>query len=385
MARGGRRGNHEGTIRKRADGRWEAVVSLPDGGRKSLYGKTRGEAAQKMTSLLRDLAHGLPVPRERLTLAAYLTDWLDHKRMDLRESTWIGYEVQIRRYIIPAIGHLPLVKLAAPDLNRLYAASIKRGLSPTTARLQHRILHKALHDAQRADLVPRNVADLDTPPRPAEFTAQTFTVDEARRFLDVIRGDRFYALYLLAIMTGMREGELLALTWPMLDADAGTLVVRATHAWLAGHWVVNEPKTRAGVRPLALNAVTVEALRRHRVQQAAERLQIGTAWQDNGLIFPNAYGGRISAQRFYRGFYLPLLRRAGLPEIRFHDLRHTVATMLLLLGIDPVIVANMLGHANPSTTQRLYQHVMPEMQRDASNALQRLFFGDDASNNTSNG
>src|SRR5690242_7155784 len=124
MARRGRRGNNEGSIHKRKDGRWEAQVSLPDGRRKSLYAPTRAEAAAKMTALLRDLQRGLPVPLERLTVADYLTDWLAMKKLDLRPSTYLNYETRVRVHILPAIGHIPLVKLSAVDLNRMYAASV---------------------------------------------------------------------------------------------------------------------------------------------------------------------------------------------------------------------------------------------------------------------
>lgn len=375
----GRRGNGEGSIRKRTDGRWEAMVSLPDGRRKSLYGKTRNEVARKLAEVLRDISKGLPVPLERLTVAAFLTDWLSMKQLDLRPSTYVNYETQIRRHILPAIGHLTLTKLTATDLNRMYAESVRGGLSPTTSYSHHLIMHKALKDAMRADLVTRNVAELDSPPRKSHYKARTFTVDEAKRFLTTIATDRFQALYLLAIMTGMREGELLALTWPMIDLHAGTLAVRATHMKIHGQFVISEPKTEAGRRILLLNDVTLAALLEHRQRQQAERqdaAQQGMRWQDAALVFPDEVGARITPTKFYQGRFQPLLRRSGLPRVRFHDLRHTVATLLLLLGVDATVVANMLGHANPSITQSIYQHVQPQMQRDASLALQRLLTGE---------
>ena len=381
MAKRGRRGNNEGSIHKRKDGRWEAQVSLPDGRRKSLYAPTRAEAAAKMTALLRDLQRGLPVPLERLTVADYLTDWLAMKKLDLRPSTYLNYETRVRVHILPAIGHIPLTKLSAVDLNRMYAASVKAGLSATSVHGHHRILHKALQDAMRSDLVARNVAELDSPPRPPRYEAQTFTVDEARRFLAAIHTDRYQALYLLAIMTGMREGELLALTWPMIDFDTGTLHVRATHVRIHGQFVVTEPKTSAGRRVLFLNDMTRAALVAHRERQHEERAALtahGGRWGDSLLVFPDEQGQRIAPTTFYGGRFLPLLQRAELPRIRFHDLRHTVATFLLLVGVDATIVANILGHANPRITQTIYQHVQPDMQRDALAALQRLLLPEPA-------
>jgi integrase len=157
--------------------------------------------------------------------------------------------------------------------------------------------------------------------------------------------------------------------------DNGVLTVRASQRKMAGRFVINAPKTRAGSRTLALNQVAIAALRAHRAQLASERLQLGAAWADATLVFPNEAGERMAASTFYRGRFLPLLQRAGLPAIRFHDLRHTFGTLLLLLGIDRKIVSEMLGHASVTITQNLYQHVSAEMQRDASASLERLLFG----------
>jgi integrase len=165
--------------------------------------------------------------------------------------------------------------------------------------------------AMRADLVMRNVADLDKPPRRAEYVPQMFTVEQARAFIAVIREDRFYALYLLALTTGMRKGELLALTWDALDLDAGTLAVTATQRKQPGQFVVNTPKTAAGKRPLVLHPIAVAALRAQRVRRAEERLQLGEAWGDASLIFPNRVGRRIAGTAFYQVHYVPVLKRAA--------------------------------------------------------------------------
>lgn len=377
---GRKRGNNEGSIRYLATKRlYEARYTGADGKQHSLYGKTRADANRRMIEAQRNIARGLPVAPERLTLGRYLTQWLEEHR-GIRESTWIRYEECCRLHIIPALGRISLQQLTPHDLNRLYATMLKDGYSPTTVHYQHRTLHKALKDAMRADLVARNVAELDKPPSRAEYIPQTFTVEQARAFIAAIQADRFYALYILAIMTGMREGELLAITWDALDIenlDAGTLAVRASHRRQRGQWYVNQPKTPAGRRPLILHPIAVQALRQHRARQAEERLWLGAAWQGkDALVFPDEVGRRIAGTTFYHGRYLPVLKRAGLPEIRFHDLRHTFGTLLLLLGIDRKIVSDMLGHSSVTITQNLYQHVQPEMQREASDALARLLFPD---------
>lgn len=378
----GKRGNNEGSIRFRADkGLYEARYTGPDGKRRSLYAKTRAEVNRKLTEALRNQAHGLPVAPERLTLAQYLEDWIANvAKLNTRESTWRGYEQHARQHIIPALGRIPLMQLSPQDLNRFYAAKLKSGLSPSTVNSFHRTLHKALKDAMRADLVLRNVADLDSPPKKAEYEAQTFSVEEAQRFLEAIRGDRFEALYLLAIMNGMREGELLALTWDALDMERGTLGVRTSHRRMGGRFVVSPPKTKAGKRPLQLSPIVVQALSDHRARQDAECAALeaaGMAWEDASLVFPNKEGRRIAGATFYEVHYQTLLRRAQLPMIRFHDLRHTFSTFLLSLNINARIVADMLGHSSVLTTQTIYQHVKPEMQRDAVRALEALLFPKD--------
>ncbi len=368
----GKRGNNEGSISKRSDGRWMARVTLPSGERKALYGKTRQEASRKLASALRDKDKGLPIVGEKQTVGQYLVEWLQTIKPTLRESAWLRYEELSRLHIIPALGTAVLSRLTAQQLNALYAAKLKEGLSPSTVNYIHRTLHKALGDAMRADLVQRNIADLDTPPRNAERAMEVFNADQARAFLDAIRGDRLEALYILAITTAIREGELLALRWQDLDLDGGFVQVRSSQRKMKGRFVVNSPKTARGRRKVALTDTAVHALRDHHERQGAERSATMGAWQDKDLVFPNEIGERMNGITVYRHRFLPLLRRSGLPLIRFHDLRHSSATLLLLLGVHPKVVSEMLGHSSVSITLDLYSHVLPEMQRDATRALDKL-------------
>jgi integrase len=203
----------------------------------------------------------------------------------------------------------------------------------------------------------------------------TLSPAQARSLLDAARGDRFEALYTLALTTGMREGELLSLRWRSLDLDQGTLQVRTTIRRTTEGFTVTEAKTARSRRKLLLTPNAVDALRRHREAQKKERSHAGEAWEENDLVFPNTIGKPVEAGNFLRRQYRPLLKRLDLPPVRFHDLRHTAATLLLLQGVHPKVVSEMLGHASVSITLDLYSHVLPDMQRDAMEAMARLFAG----------
>jgi len=234
----------------------------------------------------------------------------------------------------------------------------------------HAVLHRALEQAAQWGLTPRNVAKLVTPPRPARREMATLSPEQARASLEAAEGDRLEALYVLALSTGMRQGELLALRWRDVDLEGGTLQVRATLQRTRDGFQFAEPKTARSRRQVALTKPAVEALRRHRSRQLEERLQMGAAWEDNDLVFANEVGRPIEAGNLIRRSFHPLLDRAGLQHIRFHDLRHTAATLALGKGVHPKIVAEMLGHSQIAVTLDLYSHVTPTMQRQAAEALE---------------
>lgn len=367
------RGRNEGSIFKRANGRWVAMMSLGDGTRKSFSGKTRLEVQRRLTEALRDRDKGLPIIRdERECLAHYAPSWLAMIKPTVRPSTWQRYEELCRLHVLPILGTTPLTRLTVQHLNALYAAKLAEGLSPRTVRYIHATLHKALHDAQAMSLVQRNVADLATAPRPRRAEMQTFTPEQARRFLDQTHGDRLEALYVLAITCGMRLGELLALRWSDVDLEHGYLIVQRSLRRSKGTWIYTEPKTVHGRRKLVLTGIACEALHRHRARQATERLALGSIWTNSELVFTNEVGQPLPGTTIYRERFLPLCRHAGVPTIRFHDLRHTAATLLLLQGVNAKVVSEMLGHASVTITLNLYAHVLPDMQKDAAAALDRL-------------
>jgi integrase len=238
--------------------------------------------------------------------------------------------------------------------------------------LTHAELHRALRAALRLGLVQRNVTELVDAPRMVRHDMDTFSPEEARRLLATARGDRFEALYVLALSTGMRQGELLALRWRDADLAAGTLRVTSTLQNIRGTLVIADPKTASSRRQIALSPTAVEVLRRHRVLQADERTRLGAGWHELDLVFPNTIGKPMDGIHLLQRNYLPLLEQAGLKRIRFHDLRHTAATLLLLSGIHPKVVSEMLGHADVTITLKLYSHVLPHMQHAAAAAMEQL-------------
>lgn len=371
----GRRGNGEGSIIKRSDGRWQGRITLENGKRRSFYGKTRQEVARQLTEALRDQARGILAEGGRQTVAQYLTNWLVVIKPTIRLGTWQRYEQYVRLHTIPTLGNTSLVKLSGQQLQTLYANRLEAGMSATSVHHLHMMLHHALDNALRLDLVQRNVCDLVDPPRMRRHLALALTPQQARSLLDAAKGDPLQALFVVALNTGMRLGELLALRWQFVDLDGGSLQVRATLRRAPGGFVFAEPKTEHSRRQVMLTPQAVEALRQQYIRQVEHKSALGAAWEDSDLVFPNSIGKPLEFGNVLRRNYWPLLKRANLPRIRFHDLRHTAATLLLRAGVHPKIVSEMLGHSAISITLDTYSHVLPDMQREAVDALQRILYG----------
>jgi integrase len=367
-----KRGNSEGSLTKRSDGRWEARISLSEGTRKSFYAKTRQEAARRLAEAMRDRDRGLPITGERQTVAQFLSVWLETIRPTVGVGTWKRYEEIVRLHLIPAIGAHSLAKLSPQNVQALYAAKLEAGLSTTTVHHIHAALHLALESAVSLDLVARNVTDRVTAPKMRRHEMEVLSPKQRRTLLNAISGDELEALYVLALTTGMRQGELLALKWRDIDLDAEWLRIHATVRKLRGAFIYAPPKTKRSRRGVALTTMAIEALKRHGVRQAEAKAIVGPAWQDNDLVFADAVGGPLEGRHVLRHYFRPLLPTAGLPPIRFHDLRHTTATLLLAQGIHPKVVSEMLGHTTIGITLDTYSHVLPEMQREAATSLDQL-------------
>lgn len=364
-----RRGNNEGSITKRPDGLWEARITLDNGRRKSIDAKTRQEAARRLAAAVRDRDNGALVVADKLSVEQYFNSWLAVTKATIRPRSWETYESYVRLHFLPSFGRMMLTKLTAQHLQLLYAKKLEEGLTTTTVHHLHTILHKALNNAMRLGLIQRNVCDLVDPPRMRHHEMTTLSEEQARLLLTTASGKRLEALYVLALATGMRQGELLALRWRDVDLDGSTLRVRATLQRTEAGFVFAEPKTAQSRRRIALSKTVVDALRQHKIRQLEERLAAVNVWEDHDLVFPNVIGKPLEAGNVLRRSFWPLIRRTGLPRMRFHDLRHTAATLLLGRGINPKIVSELLGHSNVSITLTIYSHVTPHMQQQAADAM----------------
>jgi integrase len=369
-----KRGNNEGTIRQRSDGRWEGRLSLEGGKSKSFYAKTRREVSLKLAEARREIEHGASSSYlgDKQTVEQYLISWLETIKHTVRPATWRFYHDYVRLHIVPVLGKHLLTKLTAQQIQAFYAQKLAEGQSATSVHHMHSTLHRAFNKALRLGLVLRNVTDLVESPSLRRHAYTTFTPEQSRTFLEVLVGDPFEALYVLAITTGMRRGELLALRWRDVDFDQGVLHVSATLHFVQGGPVFAEPKTDYSRRQIALTVLALEKLKQHRLQQEEIR-KACSVWDDSlDLVFPNTIGKPMNPSNLVNREFGPLLKHAGLPHIRFHDLRHTAATLMLKAGVPAKVVSEMLGHSHVSITLGVYSHVTPDMQQDAALAMNRI-------------
>ncbi len=369
-----KRGQNEGSIHKRADGRWVAILSLGYRNgkrhRKYIYGATRREVQEGLTKALRDQHQGLPIVPDQQTVGQFIDHWMDTTcRHRVRETTHETYASMIRNHIQPNIGPVRLSKLTPQQINSMYETLLTKGLSPRSVMYVHAVLRSALKQAVRWNLLARNPVEAVDPPRPARSQAAPLSPEQVSVFLEATKGDRLSALYTLALATGMRQGELLGLRWSDIDLEAGQLRVQRQLSRTKKGFAFTEPKTASGRRAIVLPRIATAGLVSHRARQAEERLQAGTEWSDLDLVFANHWGRPIERQNLVKRSFHPILQAAGLPRFRFHDLRHTSATMLLSQNVHPKVVQERLGHSQISVTMDTYSHVMPSIQRDAAEKL----------------
>jgi integrase len=368
-----RRGNGEGSIFQRADGRWVASVTIGFNEvgkcqRKTVYGWTKKEVQDKLTALQSRKLDGTLGDAGRQTVAEFLNRWLeDAARPTIRRSTFAGYSRMVKKKINPKLGGIALAKLTPAHVQGLYAALERDGASPYVRLLCHAVFRRAMKQAVRWGLVPRNVCDAVDPPRLDRRDIKPLDTDQVSAMLKAAKGDRLEALYMLAVMTGLRLGELFGLQWPDLDLSGGALTVRHTLTEVSGKLTLDEPKTDKSRRRVELPKMAVNALHEHRKRMVAAG-HAGCAY-----VFCNKSGGPLRRSHFHSESFKPLLKSAELPDIRFHDLRHTAATLLLAEGVHPKIVQERLGHSQISVTLDIYSHVLPTMQKEAAGKLDRLF------------
>jgi len=399
------RGHNEGSVSRRKDGRWQAIVTGPDGRRTWAYARTRREAVAKRAEMLAALAVGLE-PAPTLTIAAFLERYLDAVRLRVRPATAKSYEQTIHgprasitrphdapSGLIPGLGHLKLARLTVPDVERYLAGLIAGGARGHTPIRHRAVLSAALSDAQRWGLVDRNVASLARMPTVSAARApHAMTLDDARRLVEGTREDRLGALWVVFLYLGLREAEALGLGWddvdlgdataspggasaprsgPVRDANASpsgadaVLTVRYQLQRRDGEWVRTPPKTASGSRTIALYGPVVDALREHRRRMAAERTP---DWPFHGLCFVTERGMPLYGWRILKALYAHE-DRLGIPRATVHDLRHSAASIALASGLQLEDVRDLLGHSSVAITSRIYGHAVAERQREVARRM----------------
>jgi len=379
------RSHNEGTIYLRADTlRWTAQVTMRDGSRPAAGckhtdhkpGEKRAcqEAKAELAKLIALRDRGAPASARNVTLGRFLETWLVDVRGHLAPATWRKHRSVIRVHLIPALGHRRLSDLSVADVRAFLAG--RDDLDPQTRRHHRSTLRRALGDGLRDGLITRNVAALAEPPRMNRKQRTYLDADQAKALIDGTRDDRYHALWTLAVTTGMRESEMLALRWSDVDLAGRTVSVsRTLHRTRPGDpdydrkdpWAFLPPKTDKSRRTIPLATVTVDALRAHERRQLEERMAAGKPGK--GLVFTTPAGQPIHGTNLLPLLYAHL-ERLGLPRVTIHDLRHSAATVLLASGVPLPVIAAILGHSTIRVTADLYAHVVPELSRDAADRMQ---------------
>ncbi|MEU3190821.1 site-specific integrase [Streptomyces sp. NPDC006992] len=403
MAKAKRNVNGEGTIYQRKDGRWEgtAFVLATDGTykRRSVYGKTWEDAHDKLTRLKANSHSGLPIAASKMTLSEYLTYWLTHvAKVKVRKTTYVNYESLVRNYIAPGLGKKKIARLSARDIRAFLVKTAQtcqccaqgkdknrpkakqrccalgqcchKVPSDRTIRFLLVILRAALQHAVREDELPRNVAKNVELSMGTKREIEPLTAAEGRQLLAAARGNRLWAAYELAVRLGLRRGELLGLRWEDVDLFEGVLTVRQALQRVGGELVIVPPKTQRSARRIPLPRECVTALRAQRAQQLADKRLAGEKWRGDGsgLIFTTKNGTPIEPRNLNRSFEA-LSARAGVRKVRFHDLRHTCASLLHEQGANARTIMQVLGHSSIRVTMDIYTFVRLDEQRDAIGRL----------------
>lgn len=377
-----RRGRGGDSIYQDGD-RWRGAASFgygPDGRRirKKVTGTTKGEVMRKLRELRAEVDLTQSVPDDRLTVGAFLDRWANRSLPgQVGEKTLDSYADTVRLHLVPAFGRKVLRRLTVGEVDEFLSWKRSKGYSENSVRIFRAVLRRALRQAEREGLVTRNVASLSTAPRVRGDEGRALSVDQARILLAAVRGTRHEALLTIMLAFGLRRGEALGLHWSALSWEAATLKVthgvkrirvRVAESELRTRLVVGELKTPKSRRTLFLTPQIVEMLRRHRARQAAERMAVGEAWEDHGLIFPSEVGTPLDPDNVSH-LFSRICRRAGLGHWHLHELRHSGASLMLAQGTDLYVVSEVLGHSSVAITKDVYGHLVEGQKRAAAELM----------------
>jgi integrase len=375
MARSSRRGHHEGCVYYEPEReRWVAEITIDTGQRKKYRAKTKQEAIRKKNEVLRELEQGVLATGPQRKLGAYLEDWLENvHKSTLKVSAYVKYQKNIKYILTDRIGNIWLQKLMPEQVQRFYVRLSDKGLSSKTVNAVHGVLHLALDNAVRWGYVARNVCDVVSPPRIVTKEAVFLTVEQAHILLDAVREHRLEVLFLLMMVTGMRRGEVLALRWSDIDFDRYCLHVLHTVDYIPKYgYIEDTPKSKAGKRKINLPFFLIEILEEQKQEVDVLKTKAGEEWTEMDLVFPSLKGGYFNPGYLWKVFK-KILHRAGLADMRLHDLRHSTVTILLAKGVHIKVISELLGHSDIVITLRTYGHLLPSMQSDVVAAWEEEF------------
>jgi integrase len=375
-----------GSIYQRTDGRYVGSLMMENGKRKSFYGKDEREVQGKLDQARYEKKQGIITSGPQQTMKRYLDYWLDEvHREHIRESTYRMYRSHMKNHLFPCLGHIKLHKLTVQHVQSFYNQRRRdENLAPGTIRYIHAILHHALDHAVKVGLIPRNVCDLVSLPPKEEQEIHPLNFEQAQKLLEAARGHKLECLLIVALTTGMRKGEMLGLKWKDIDLeDKRVLSVQRTVIRMKGEFREGKPKTLKSKRNIVLPHFVIEALKKHMMQQMDAKLQSGSAWKENDLVFCSPDGGHMFSSTINKSFH-KLLEAAGLPRMRFHDLRHSAATILLSMGVQTKVIQDLLGHSSYSVTMDIYSHVLPSMREEVPNRWDKAFSKDFANTDKEN-
>ncbi len=369
-----------GTIRQRKDGTWEGRYTVgrhPGTGKqmqKSVYGKTRQEVAQKLRQVTHEIDQGIYLEPAKITLGTWLDTWHREYLGGVKASTASQYEYLIRVHLKPALGAVKLSALTPPMVQHLYNEAMRGGLSPKSVRNLHGVLHKAMEQAMRLGYVRSNPCEACELPRVEPKQIKPLEGDDVKAFLQAIRGTANEELLFIDLFTGLRQGEILGLTWDCVDFAKGQLTIyrqlRKDRRLGGGGTYVFTPLKNDKTRILTPAPQVMDMLRTVQRRQKEQRLRAGAAWSNpDNLVFTNAIGGHLSSNTVYENFKR-VAAKIGIPSTRFHDLRHTFATLSLQNGDDIKTVSENLGHATVAFTLDTYGHVTERMKQESASRMQ---------------
>lgn len=368
-----KRADGEGSISYHASKRlWVAMISLPGGKRRYLYARTRKEAADRLAQALQSQRRGIRVTSHKQTVASYLDRWLAQSvKPNVRPWTYKGYEAVVRVHLVPTLGRVELLDLTPQQVQDLLGRKLAEGLAPKTVQSIRGVLRSALNEAMRWDLISRNAAALARAPRAERKPISPLGPDEARQLLAAAALDRLGALYTVALAMGLRQGEALGLTWDRVDLESSVIRVDRQLQRVDGKPELVSLKTPQSRRELPLPASVAERIVQHKQAQAAERAAAGSRWRDTDLVFTTTIGTGLDGPTVTKAFQR-LLKDSGLARRRFHDLRHSCASLLLVQNVPPRVVMEILGHSQINLTMNTYSHVLPGLKVAAAESMEMI-------------